>query len=152
MNKEEYQKALENSKWKRKRNYIKKRDGYKCTKCGEKESLHVHHTYYLVGKMPWEVPNDCLITLCSGCHEKEHEGRDISSFVRTEPPNKKKSVKKKKKGSKNSRLLFDSNMRMNKDDKELQKKYDELKQKGKLPESTYKQLENPSRKKKRKKK
>ena len=34
--------------------------------------LHVHHKYYILGRKPWEYPNDCLITLCSDCHEKLH--------------------------------------------------------------------------------
>ena len=34
--------------------------------------LHVHHKYYVIGNKPWEYPNDCLITLCSDCHEKLH--------------------------------------------------------------------------------
>lgn len=107
MNKQEYQKALKSPKWLAKRNKIKKRDKYKCTKCGCKDNLHVHHTYYLPNKMPWEVPDECLVTLCKVCHEKEHKDRDIKSFVRTSPPKKvtpiKKSPPKKKKDSRKVR-------------------------------------------------
>lgn len=35
--------------------------------------LHVHHKYYIIGRKPWEYPNDALITLCSDCHEKLHK-------------------------------------------------------------------------------
>lgn len=35
--------------------------------------LHVHHKYYILGRKPWEYPNDALITLCSDCHEKLHK-------------------------------------------------------------------------------
>lgn len=97
MNKEEYSELLKRKEWINKRNSILKRDKRKCVKCSCKKSLHVHHTYYLIGKMPWEVPDDCLITLCKVCHEKEHEGKDIKSFARKYPPkNKPKSPKKRR--------------------------------------------------------
>lgn len=35
-------------------------------------SLHVHHQYYQIGKLPWEYPDEALITLCWSCHEKIH--------------------------------------------------------------------------------
>ena len=95
MNKEEYRKALKSPKWQAKRRVILKRDNNTCTKCGCKNNLHVHHTYYLIGKMPWEVPDDCLITLCNLCHKKAHEGRNISTFVRKSPPKNKTKVIKK---------------------------------------------------------
>lgn len=96
MTKEEYYEALKSPQWIEKRDKIKKRDGYTCVKCKSKKYLQVHHTYYLKDKMPWQVPDDCLITLCGSCHKKEHEGRPISSFYRNKPPkNKIKPVKKK---------------------------------------------------------
>jgi 5-methylcytosine-specific restriction endonuclease McrA len=72
MAKEEYGEALKTTMWKKKRDIILKRDKYTCTKCRSKKCLHVHHTYYLKDKMPWAVPDDCLVTLCEVCHEKEH--------------------------------------------------------------------------------
>ena len=97
MTKEEYYKALESPKWRSKRKTILERDNYTCTKCGCKSDLHVHHTYYLRGKMPWDVPDSCLVTLCRPCHEKVHENRHISSFMRMHPPKEPKKFKKKKK-------------------------------------------------------
>lgn len=35
--------------------------------------LHVHHKYYVLGRKPWEYPDEALITLCSDCHEKLHK-------------------------------------------------------------------------------
>lgn len=132
MTKEEYIKALKSPKWKAKRQIILKRDEYKCVKCDCKENLHVHHTYYIKDKMPWEVPNDCLITLCKSCHKKEHEGKNISTFVRDVKKPKvvktPKKVKQKKKSHNN----------LSKEDRELQKKYDDLKSKNKLPDFNYK--------------
>ena len=126
MNKWEYRKALKSPKWKAKRQLILKRDNYKCAVCECKANLHVHHKYDLEGKMPWEVPDSCLVTLCKTCHEKEHEGKNIQSFIR------RKKVPKKKKKDKQYDLL--------KPDRELQEKYDKLKRDGKLPTSSYKPL------------
>lgn len=164
MNKEEYQKALKSIKWVTKRNSIKKRDGNKCVKCGYKDKLEVHHTYYLIGKMPWEVPDDCLITLCRTCHEKEHTGRDISTFMRNTPPKqkeiKKPTAKKKVKHKAPRKERREANKKLeakkkakfilSKADKELQKKYDDIREKGKLPESTYTPPKSQKRKKKNK--
>lgn len=36
-------------------------------------NIHVHHTYYQEGKMPWEYPIDSLHPLCWQCHFKLHE-------------------------------------------------------------------------------
>jgi 5-methylcytosine-specific restriction endonuclease McrA len=36
------------------------------------KDLHVHHTYYQLGKMPWAYPDESLITLCRRCHQKVH--------------------------------------------------------------------------------
>jgi hypothetical protein len=40
-------------------------------------SLHVHHTYYQLGKNPWEYPNNSLTTLCWICHEELHSDKLI---------------------------------------------------------------------------
>lgn len=40
-------------------------------------TLHVHHKYYQIGKLPWEYPNDALITLCYIYHEKLHKTTQI---------------------------------------------------------------------------
>ncbi len=81
MTKEEYSKLLKAPEWRNKRLQILKRDNYTCQKCYSKDNLHVHHIYYIQGNMPWEVPNEYLLTLCEICHAKEHTGKNISSFV-----------------------------------------------------------------------
>ncbi|MFM2049090.1 MAG: hypothetical protein RI955_1638 [Bacteroidota bacterium] len=40
-------------------------------------SLHVHHTYYQNGLMPWEYPNDSLLSVCWICHENIHKSEKI---------------------------------------------------------------------------
>ena len=104
MNKKEYRELLQREEWKNKRDSILIRDNHKCVKCECKKDLHVHHTYYLIGKMPWEVPDDCLITLCKVCHEKEHDGKNIVTFIRKNPPkNKVKPLRNNKKNLKSKR-------------------------------------------------
>jgi hypothetical protein len=39
--------------------------------------LHIHHTYYQKGRLPWEYPNNSLDTLCWLCHEKIHQNTTI---------------------------------------------------------------------------
>ncbi len=43
-------------------------------------SLHVHHKYYVLSKLPWEYQDDALITLCNWCHWKEHHNNAIPVF------------------------------------------------------------------------
>lgn len=39
----------------------------------EVKNLHVHHKYYQMGKLPWDYPNEALVTLCWSCHEDIHK-------------------------------------------------------------------------------
>ncbi len=78
-----YHKKLQDKRWKEKAESILKRDGYKCTECGNTENLQVHHMYYesrFFGGMPvdpWDYPDSALITLCDKCHLKFHNNFDI---------------------------------------------------------------------------
>lgn len=69
----EYTKLLRHPFWQRKKNLILERDKYQCQHCFEIfRNLQVHHLWYgPPGSMPWEVPDEALITLCDVCHEKE---------------------------------------------------------------------------------
>mgnify|MGYP002409690288 FL=1 len=67
-----YTDELLDPKWRRKRMTILKRDGFKCTVCGSKKELSVHHTYYKNGAKPWNYPSKALLTLCQDCHYKFH--------------------------------------------------------------------------------
>lgn len=42
--------------------------------------LHVHHKYYILTKLPWEYPEDALVTVCAECHKNIHEEEKISVF------------------------------------------------------------------------
>jgi 5-methylcytosine-specific restriction endonuclease McrA len=92
----DYSEQLLRPEWKLKRKAILKRDGYKCTVCGSKKNLHVHHTFYYDKFVPpWEYPNESLITVCEKCHLEYHDICDIE--IKPFPEKKKVSAPKKKK-------------------------------------------------------
>lgn len=39
--------------------------------------LHIHHTYYQEGLLPWEYPDSSLQTLCWHCHEELHKNEKV---------------------------------------------------------------------------
>ena len=43
--------------------------------------LQVHHKHYVEGKLPWEYPNEYLITLCNWCHFELHQKQVIPVFI-----------------------------------------------------------------------
>jgi len=69
----DYGDLLLHKSWRSLRSRILERDNHECTKCGSKDKLNVHHTYYLYKKTkPWLYPENSLITLCGTCHIKWH--------------------------------------------------------------------------------
>lgn len=71
-----FRKSYCNVNWSEFSNDVKRRDGYKCLKCGRNESevvLQTHHKIYKIGLEPWEYPLSDCITLCKGCHAREHK-------------------------------------------------------------------------------
>lgn len=68
-----YGERLKHPKWQRARLERIEAAGWKCEKCGETEKpLHVHHTKYVRGRMPWEYGHGELEVLCEDCHAAEH--------------------------------------------------------------------------------
>ena len=66
-----YSEILRHPFWQRKKNGILERDNYTCQRCAETLSnLQVHHLYYIANKLPWEYPDEALLTLCDLCHIK----------------------------------------------------------------------------------
>jgi hypothetical protein len=54
---------------------VKQRDNYQCIKCNRNASeitLQVHHEVYRNDKLPWEYALSDCVTLCKGCHAREH--------------------------------------------------------------------------------
>jgi hypothetical protein len=42
--------------------------------------LHVHHKYYVKGKLAWEYPNEALVCLCQTCHQELHNNTIIKVY------------------------------------------------------------------------
>lgn len=71
-----YSEKLQDPRWQKKRLEIMSRDDFRCIKCSSKtNTLTVHHFYYISGRMPWEYPDQSMVTLCRQCHV---EGNDDS--------------------------------------------------------------------------
>lgn len=71
--KKSYSELLKDPRWQKKRLEIMERDKFQCQYCFEKrDTLTVHHKYYMVGKKPWEYDNDCYVTLCDSHHKMFH--------------------------------------------------------------------------------
>lgn len=43
--------------------------------------LQVHHSYYILDKLPWDYPDESLITLCIECHQAVHDESDIPIYA-----------------------------------------------------------------------
>lgn len=60
-------------RWQRKRLEVLSFYEFKCMECGSTESqLHVHHPYYIKGKMIWDYEGHDLQCLCGRCHKESH--------------------------------------------------------------------------------
>jgi hypothetical protein len=67
-----YSQYINSPAWREKREERLRVDGWQCTRCETSEHLQVHHVNY--DRLGNEEIDD-LLTLCEGCHAKEH-GRD----------------------------------------------------------------------------
>lgn len=68
-----YSDLLKDPRWQKRKSEILNRDNFTCQLCGDKKTtLHVHHKYYLEGKLPWEYNDNALVTLCEYCHQRMH--------------------------------------------------------------------------------
>lgn len=80
-----YSDLLQCFEWKVKRFKILFRDNFECQKCNHKsENNHVHHKYYLKNKLPWDIEDGALITLCESCHYQTHKSEKILTFEEKE--------------------------------------------------------------------
>lgn len=69
--KKNYSEILKDPQWQRKRLEVLERDKFTCQSCNDtKATLHVHHRYYISGRLPWEYPGFCYLTLCKTCHDE----------------------------------------------------------------------------------
>jgi 5-methylcytosine-specific restriction endonuclease McrA len=73
-----YLEDYKDPRWQKKRLQIMERDKFSCKICDDsKNTLNVHHKYYIFLRKPWEYPDELLITLCQSCHLKEEECKYI---------------------------------------------------------------------------
>jgi 5-methylcytosine-specific restriction endonuclease McrA len=65
--------------WRSKRKEILFRDNHSCVICKSNSNLQVHHRQYHFTikenqfKLPWQYPENLLVTLCESCHNKGHQ-------------------------------------------------------------------------------
>lgn len=130
-----YEEQLKSAKWKELAAQVKKRDGYKCTKCGSRKKLQVHHKIYVEGRKAWEYNADYLQTLCDECHVRVHLKCDIKSFVTNDKWIINDSKVKKKRKPRQKVEHYDIA-----EDKSIADKRKRLEKEGKLPEQKYFQM------------
>lgn len=85
-NSSNYDELLRDPRWKKRRKQIINRDNKTCTQCGSTKNLRVHHIYYVEGAMPWEYPDEALVTLCETCHNDYH--KKYKNIVKKKEPAK----------------------------------------------------------------
>lgn len=108
MTKEEYKLLLRTKEWIQFSFKIKKRDGFKCAKCGSEKMIQSHHLRYINGRKPWEYDMSCLVTLCRECHLKEHGiSEDDYDFYKKNKDKVKITNKDRELQKKRDRLLLE---------------------------------------------
>jgi hypothetical protein len=66
-----YSEKLRDPRWQKKRLETLERYEWHCSECdSQTKTLHVHHRYYISGRLPWEYPDFALVVLCAECHEE----------------------------------------------------------------------------------
>jgi hypothetical protein len=72
-----YAEQLGHPNWQRVRLRILERADWQCEECGNTDKqLHVHHKFYIKGRMVWEYSDDELMALCKDCHKDHHESSE----------------------------------------------------------------------------
>lgn len=77
----------ETSKWKRKRQQILKRDGYRCVECARYGKIRgadeVHHIKHYDEFQELAFVDSNLVSLCKACHNAQHKEKGMhKNFVR----------------------------------------------------------------------
>ncbi|MFO7943479.1 MAG: HNH endonuclease, partial [Anaerolineales bacterium] len=66
--------------WQATRRAVLRRDKYRCTVCGRRNNLHIHHVGLKAGT-PGAENLDNLTTLCGQCHNRVHGKKSMNSEV-----------------------------------------------------------------------
>lgn len=75
----DYKDQLLTPEWRKKREHILNIRGRRCEKCGSSINLHVHHSFYIRGRMAWEYDDHQLNVLCNKCHAYQHSSNKLIS-------------------------------------------------------------------------
>lgn len=67
----------DNPDWYVFRNYILKRDNFKCRLCNNKNNLHIHHIIPISENINLMYDEDNCLTLCPKCHHKKHPNNNL---------------------------------------------------------------------------
>ena len=82
-----YQKQLQDPRWKTVSTRIIQRDNFTCTECNERTNKpQVHHIRYIAGKMAWEYDPLLLRTVCPLCHKTLHTDGYVTDYAPEQPP------------------------------------------------------------------
>lgn len=72
-----YKEQLKTQEWKALRQLVLEDRGFKCEQCSTENNLHIHHTFYELGKKCWEYEIKDLQVLCRDCHKQWHRQNKI---------------------------------------------------------------------------
>lgn len=76
-----YAELLLRPEWKHRRHEMLNLNGACCYNCSQqRRDLEIHHKFYRHDRKPWDYPDDALVVLCRGCHQKNHDLRKVPWF------------------------------------------------------------------------
>lgn len=77
-----YVDLINSREWHLKRLEVLIRDHYACQDCSKmnQKYLQVHHNYYLADRLPWDIDNTALVTLCRDHHKGRHNGKVMKVY------------------------------------------------------------------------
>ena len=67
-----YENLLKDERWKLFRLKVMSERGCSCEYCGSTETIQIHHTEYIKGRLPWEYDIKDMRVVCRICHQKIH--------------------------------------------------------------------------------
>jgi hypothetical protein len=86
MSQNSYSEKLKDPRWQKKRLKVMEYANWRCQICGCKDkTLHIHHSYYIRGKQPWQYPEGSLICICHACHDKIHGKKEEKAVEKLTP-------------------------------------------------------------------
>ena len=67
-----YEHLLKDERWKLFRLRVMSERGRSCEYCGSTETIQIHHTKYVKGRLPWEYDIKDMRVVCKRCHQRIH--------------------------------------------------------------------------------